>query len=430
MMKAIRFRIILILAAFGALFVFLTWIDSKDRKDKMLANCEQIREEKPRIDGASEDGNERVSIAIELPLDSFARTVKSAPSSLPECTSGNEFLSPVGGRWEKSELSKNKTLYQDHNLEKKRLQCYSDDYDDTSAWVPNCTVPTSVLENHFETPIKVLLVGDSLTIQIETAASWNLIGAEAIGSAIEFKRQIWFNPMLSSVHYESDLCTDCQTRMEDEIDNLDMVLLSEEEFIEALSGYDYIFYNEYAHYVGAGFMSKKIPSFFEEQVGPDGYSMKEVVKDTLSYFERQLQRKAELMRSHLPSTKVYYRTSPPHAYDVILGPIGPKGEPLPNPVKKTTLQECEEQILDYNGVMCYSVLNDIGRSVFTSFGHGTLETGPAMSQRTDAHPCSVEGNLRPDCLHYCMPGPPNVMLAGIVVEVLAKQKEQERSIHL
>jgi molybdopterin-biosynthesis enzyme MoeA-like protein len=78
-------------------------------------------------------------------------------------------------------------------------------------------------------------------------------------------------------------------------------------------------------------------------------------------------------------------------------------------------------------------MNDIAVKAFTKYGHGVLDSGPTMSLRVDAHPCSNSHSLptdpnfnqsRGDCNHFCTPGPPDVMLAAIEAEVLARETEK------
>ena len=85
-------------------------------------------------------------------------------------------------------------------------------------------------------------------------------------------------------------------------------------------------------------------------------------------------------------------------------------------------------------------MNDIAVKVFGKNGHCVLDTGPTMSMRVDAHPCSNNFKSDPpyeqwarssgDCNHFCSPGPPDVMLDAIEAEVADREAEKKIVHHV
>lgn len=81
-------------------------------------------------------------------------------------------------------------------------------------------------------------------------------------------------------------------------------------------------------------------------------------------------------------------------------------------------------------------MNQIASAAFQEHGHRVLDTNQVATLRPDAHPCSFTDNLgilsdkvrekaQQDCNHFCLPGGvPNVMLDGLVAEVLANEKRK------
>merc|ERR1711862_941781 len=107
----------------------------------------------------------------------------------------------------------------------------------------------------------------------------------------------------------------------------------------------------------------------------------------------------------------------------------PMGD-LPAPI---SLEDCIEN--DYIHLWgCADAMNQIASTAFQEHGHRVLDTSKVATLRPDAHPCSSVYNPRKrgkkqgekDCNHFCLPGVPNVMLDGILAEVLANEKRKKR----
>jgi hypothetical protein len=158
-------------------------------------------------------------------------------------------------------------------------------------------------------------------------------------------------------------------------------------------------------------------------------TMADMMKDALKFYEQQLELISLLLRVHYPHIKVYYRTASPQVYKWV--PSLTALEQLPSPVSKNDCVTGGNEKYQYNWG-CWDVMNNIAVKAFTKHGHGVLDSGPAMTLRVDAHPCSYPYNYslsvpkaQVDCNHFCMPpGPPTNIFDAIETEVFAREEER------
>ena len=367
-------------------------------------------------------------------------------SSIPYCDSGNDYMSIAkGGSWVDTGV-----IHQGYSTEQLSREgvevpvhylCYQHKgYNDSFAWRPPCR-SRALLYHHQATTtnttapasIKVFLWGDSLQIQILRSATFlrpkNY--PEPAALPIEYKmgehREPYFIPS-SGLVFESQQSKDCQ----DEINNNpDIFYLknytTQDDLIADVLGnvtYDYIFFNEFAHY--NHMTSRMTKGCF----GLQNLTLQDLVIDALAYFAKEMEIIAQLLKTRFPATKVYFRTSTPHTY---------KWMPAFKPLEKVPMEMdpsfgYEECVSDAGKHIwrCANAFNQIAKEAFLRYGHQILDTAPAISLRVDAHPCSNNktngyanfNKSRTDCNHFCNPGPPDVMLQAIEAEIFAREYEK------
>ena len=349
---------------------------------------------------------------------------------LDECRSGNEFISVLnGGKWENTSVPLILPSDDARAVEKIDIYklCYLRGYTDTIHWNPSCRPP----QNHFfsrsanQRIPKVLLWGDSLTTQIYNECSYpndyQKINGYCERSGIQYgresHREMYFFPQ--SVPFKGRVCRE-------EVNNSPeqyylLKIDSEEEFIKGLvNGYDYVFFNEWAHI-----------SFLIEHLHPCYQSHKtgspHLKEDVLQFYEDNLKHLSKLLADYSPNTKVYYRTSQPQVYRWV------SQKPLKHPPTPISLNKWINSEFKYNWGS-WDVMNRIAANAFLAHGHNVLDTAPAMSMRVDSHPCSypyhteIDPKVKVDCNHFCTPGPSLAILDAIEVEVLAREKEASTNL--
>ena len=362
-------------------------------------------------DQATHSTDTIISESGTLPRETFLNVVKPHPE-LPECKSGNEFLSLGGGYWHREPtMVKNKTMFM-NSASENRPSCYWDAYKDEHVWSANCSLP--VLNTEMD-QIRVILLGDSLSRQVVAASK------ELNLKPFNLTLFVLHIPMLKTVPFKSSVCESCVGAISKNAKHFRLTFLDETEFLDPFLEYDFLFYNEFAHF--AGFFQRRIMEYFIKTVGRgENISTRQLTDDILDWFERQMQRKAELLQTI--KTKVYYRTVPPHATSGVVIKEGEAriGRPLKQPAREVPREECYNYKSGW-GALCYSVMNEIATRAFLSHGHSVLDAAPMMSQRVDARPCWSSNFKDGDCLHFCQPGPPSVVVAAIVAEVLAQIKD-------
>jgi GDSL/SGNH-like Acyl-Esterase family found in Pmr5 and Cas1p len=198
---------------------------------------------------------------------------------------------------------------------------------------------------------------------------------------------------------------------------------SEEAWLELVfqnTSYDYVIFNEFAHF------GHHTTSLWENCYKDSNLTFSDMMKDAMDYYQQQMERIGWLLQQFFPATKAYYRTSSPPVY-----PWRPSAKPLPLVHTRWTYSDCIDNSMEENW-KCVHVMNDIATKAFAKYGHGVLDSAPVMSLRVDAHPCSnskmrtSDPNFeesQADCNHFCTPGPPDVMLAAIEAEILARETE-------
>lgn len=405
-----------ILCCFVVTNLFLSEVEvwdgsSKSRQDTLMSSKGIMADD-------STDSQQSLGIAFPetkmMSKETFLDVVKPHPE-LPECKSGNEFLSPEGGYWHREPtMVKNKTMFMNF-VSENRPSCYLDAYRDEHVWSANCSVP--LLRNKKkDQQIRVILLGDSLSRQVVAASKQ--VNLESVNLTL----LVLHNPMLKTVPFQSTVCKSCAKAISENAKHFRVTFLDETEFLEQFLDYDFLFYNEFAHY--AGFFQRRLMEYYLNAVGGDqALDTRQLTDDILDWFKRQMQRKAKLLQTI--QTKVYYRTAPPHATSGTVVREGEAriGQPLKQPTRHVPREECYDYRSGF-GALCYSVMNAIATNAFRSHGHSVLDTAPMMSQRVDAHPCWSNQFKEGDCLHFCQPGPPSVVVAAIFAEVLARVKDE------
>jgi hypothetical protein len=179
-----------------------------------------------------------------------------------------------------------------------------------------------------------------------------------------------------------------------------------------------------------------------------------MMQELLEYYQQQLKLIGDLMSEHYPQTRFYYRTSPPHVYNWTTTTTGPRPPPamriqpliyVPELLQNASFSHewCFEHHSKYLWA-CSDRMNAMAMDVVVSntsnsnsnshINHldSVLDAAPAMSLRVDAHPCSFTPHKygsEGDCLHFCMPGPPDTMLQAIQVEVWAREWDDYHDHH-
>jgi hypothetical protein len=287
---------------------------------------------------------------------------------------------------------------------------------------------TSLDENATHTPAisprtpRVFLFGDSLTKQIMASCNLRikqrLNAASCLLNGVEYHFVFARVTYMSSVPFLSVLAPACSELANANAEEHHLFNKTDEEFLSLIDGFDYVFFNQFAHVYQ--FKRAIAPCYKTHNV-----SSLDMMDELLDFYTAQLLKMSALMKGKTDTngTQFFYRTSPPHVYDWI-----PASQPLDEVPPFISHEDCRRNGDTYPSMWgCAAMLNDIAVSAFQQYGHGVLDSAPAMSLRVDAHPCSFSPHLyqsEKDCLHFCIPGPDDTMLEAIQAEVLARERDR------
>jgi hypothetical protein len=351
-----------------------------------------------------------------------------------QCSSGSEYLSvTAGGNWIRQRSSFLEVPTNDTGQlrnYKIKLLCSVRGYQELYRWKPACKPPMPAPKMKNSTVPTVFLFGDSLTKQI--IASCNIRTGQLLQkgnctwNGIDYKYLKSFVAFLTSVPFSSPHAPECADQLDRNPEEFHLTNYTDSAFSSLFQNFDYVIFNQFAHYAA---VSSLIAPCYKSM----GVAAKHMREDILRFHEQQLTKMSALMRYDCPSTKFYYRTSPPHAYHwtkesnkpdkTATSPL--KG--LPTPITRT---ECEENT--YSNLWgCAYAMNEIAVKIFENDGHSVFDAAPALSLRVDAHPCSFKPYMyggEKDCLHFCMPGPADTILHAIQTEVFSRENERYVSI--
>ena len=356
---------------------------------------------------------------------------QQSKNSLPYCRSGNEYLSlEKGGAWVDTGVTKEE--YSPEEIPDKyvtSLLCYQQEgYNDTYSWQPPCRslallTPTS---NDMKlSPIKVLLWGDSLTTQIWRSATQlrpkDYPKPKFPIKYLKFAHREPFHIQSSNLVFESPKSPFCQETINSNPKGFYLKkYTSEQSIIDDVfkyGTYDYVFFNHYAHH--AGHFTKHVWGCYAS----NNLTWHDLIIDSLNHYTKEMELIARALRENFPTTKVYYRTSSHQVYN-----FTPAYQPLPKErLPQQTYADCVESPATKNQHFwrCASTYNAIAMTAFKKYGHGVLDTAPALDLRVDAHPCSSNPKSL-DCNHFCTPGPPDVQLQALEAEIFAREAEKQK----
>jgi hypothetical protein len=368
-------------------------------------------------------------------------TKESRPTS-NYCTSGNEYLSlERGGHWFNSSLVAETPNNNTMGDAKINVLCFLRGYKEMFEWSPSCdplpnmAVAIKIMDGHddgngnddtlllpSQRIPRVRLLGDSLTKQIIISCNarinqpWN--DARCVLNGIDYHKFFTRMTYMSSVPFKSVLAPQCSEQANANFSKHALINKTDEDFLSLIDGFDYVFFNHYAHFYN--FKRAIAPCYKQHEV-----KTVDMMDELLDFHKAQLLKVSALMKGQADAvgTRFYYRTSPPHAYEWI-----PASQPLDEVPPLISHADCREKSDSYKVMWgCAATFNAIGVSAFEEYGHSVLDTAPAMSLRVDAHPCSFAmfGSEK-DCLHFCVPGPADTMLEAMQAEVLARERDRHK----